>query len=354
VLPVYLVSRTLLTLLTLALALTRRHSPFDLWMVLDARWYVGIAVHGYGWSLDGKPALAFFPLYPFLIHMSVQSGMAGVVGAMIVSNCAMSAALLYIRGLFLEEWGEAVARRAIWLVAFFPTAFFTFAPYSESLFLLCAAAALYDMERAHLGRAALWVAAAILTRSTGVALLAPLLMCVACTGRRRFVLAIGPTVVAVGAYIGYLLVHHLPVGQLVAAQRHWHRSIAPPWIGFVASGQYLFHHFGYNAGWTAENLLQVAATVLCLGATVAAWRYLTPFAAMYCLGFWLIVLCTPEWRDGFFAPFSSVDRFALALFPLAAWVAGTLSHRQWTVGIVGSAALMLGATAVHLSGGWVG
>ncbi|HEY8685536.1 MAG TPA: hypothetical protein VIO57_08020, partial [Chloroflexota bacterium] len=67
-----------------------------------------------------------------------------------------------------------------------------------------------------------------------------------------------------------------------------------------------------------------------------------------------IVLCTPEWRDGYFAPFSSVDRFVLALFPIVGWAAVRLAHRPFMIWIIVSSALMTGAAAVHLSGGWVG
>jgi Mg2+/citrate symporter len=66
------------------------------------------------------------------------------------------------------------------------------------------------------------------------------------------------------------------------------------------------------------------------------------------------VLCTPEWQDGFYAPFMSTDRFVLALFPIVAWGATKVAGRRYSVVLVASAASMVVAAAVHLAGGWVG
>ncbi len=350
----YAASRGLLVGLTIFLALLGHHSPFNLWNVLDARWYTGIALHGYHWTLDGKPALAFFPVYPLAIHVGVEAGIPAIAGALIIANAAALAALIYIRLLIKEVWGPDVAGRALWLFVLFPTAFFTFAPYTEALFILCAAATLYHAGRGQSLAAGMWFAAALGTRSTGVILIPPLLMSIAWTGRRRFILTFAPVLATVATYLVYLAWNRLPLSHLLTAQKYWHRSPTFPWEGFVTSGYFLAHHFSLNAGWTAENALQLGTTVLCLGATVAAWRSLPPLHVVYCAGFWVLVLCTPEWRDGYFAPFSSVDRFVLCLFPLVGWVASKIPPRQFAFWLTASAAVMAGAAAVHLSGGWVG
>ena len=352
-LPPYVLSRALLTVLTVALAMLRHRSPVALWDVLDAQWYTGIATHGYAWSLDGKPALAFFPLYPALIHLGMGLGIPPVVSGLVISNLCAVGALFYLRALIAQQWGPTIARRGVWLVALFPTAFFTFAPYTEALFLLTAGAVLYHAQRGQSMVAGLWLAAAVLTRSTAVILFAPLLMSV--LGQRRtLAVAFVPALGATAAYLAYLLWERLPLWQVIGSEERWHRSFTYPWAGFSASLHYLVYHATYNAGWTAENLLQLATCVLFLGLAYAAWRSLTPQVAVYVAGFWVLVLCTPEWRDGYFAPFSSVDRFVLALFPLAGWVAGRLAPRPFAVWVAVSGALMTGAAAVHLSGGWVG
>ncbi len=349
-----MLSRALLIGLTVALALIRHRSPLALWDVLDAQWYTGIATHGYSWSLDGKPALAFFPLYPALIHLVMGTGMPAVAAGLVIANLCIAAALAYLRGLLSLQWGPALARRGVWLFALFPTAFFTFAPYTEALFLLAAIAVLYHCQRGQLAPAGLWLAVAVLTRSTGLILVAPLLMSSLWRGPHRFAVAFGPAACAVAGYVGYLLWQRLPLWQVIGSEERWHRSLTYPWTGFSTSLQYLVHHATFNAGWTAENLVQLSTTLLFLGLTYGAWRYLAPSVVVYCVGFWIVVLSTPEWRDGYFAPFSSVDRFVLALFPLAGWAASRLAPRQFAGWITVSSALMTGAAAVHLSGGWVG
>lgn len=336
------------------LALVRHRSPLALWDVLDARWYTGIATHGYSWSLDGKPALAFFPIYPALIHGGIRLGIPAVAAALLIANVSALGAVFYVRALLAGWWSPSIARRGVWLLAFFPTAFFTFAPYTESLFLLAAGAVLYHSRRGQIAAAGFWLAVAIMTRSTGLILLAPLLMSVLWGRRRVFILAFTPVIAAVATYIGFVLWQQLPLGQVIGSEQRWHRSLTYPWNGFTTSVHYLAYHMSYNPGWTAENLLQLGVTIAFLGLTLASWRSLSPPVVMYCAGFWAIVLCTPEWRDGYFAPFSSVDRFVLALFPLAGWVASRLSPGQFKIWLVISGALMTGAAAVHLSGGWIG
>jgi Gpi18-like mannosyltransferase len=340
--------------LTLVLAILRHRSPLALWNVLDARWYTGIATHGYAWSLDGKPALAFFPLYPALIHLGMGMGISAVAVGLAISNLCTIGALFYLRALISEQWGPSVARRGVWLFALFPTAFFTFAPYTEGLFVLTAAAVLYHAQRGQTAVAGLWLAAAVLTRSTAIILFAPLLMSVLWGRRRMLTVAFAPAFVAITAYLGYLLWQRLPLWQVVGSEERWHRSITYPWTGFTTSLHYLIYHATFNAGSTTENVLQLTTTIACLGLSYAAWRSLTPRVLVYVAGFWVIILCTPEWRDAYFAPFSSVDRFVLALFPLAGWAAGRLAPRPFTVWLLLSSALMTGAAAVHLSGGWVG
>src|SRR5947209_2957231 len=162
VLPPYALSRALLLVLTAILSIARHRPPLGLWNVLDARWYTGIATHGYTWSVDGKPALAFFPLYPALIHLGMQLSLPAVAAGMIIANVAALAALFYLRALLAGYWGPSEVRHAIWLYALFPTAFFTFAPYSESVFVLAAAAVLYHSGRGQTAIAGLWLAVALM------------------------------------------------------------------------------------------------------------------------------------------------------------------------------------------------
>lgn len=141
----------------------------------DSSFYVDIVRNGYTYQNVPLPSVAFFPLLPLLIR-----GVGFVVGdvlvaGLLVTNTALLAAMMVLYRLVDHEWGGAVADRAVWYMLIFPTSFFGSAIYSESLFLLCAVAALYT------SRSGRWTVAggagffAALSRPVGV-LIAPMLV----------------------------------------------------------------------------------------------------------------------------------------------------------------------------------
>ncbi|KUL30974.1 mannosyltransferase family protein [Actinoplanes awajinensis] len=150
----------------------------DLWSVLlgwnswDAGHYLTIAEHGYHLG-PGYPA--FFPLYPLLIHVvdAVLPG-PGLIAALVVANLAAFGALAVLYRLADHEFGPRVAQRATWYLAVFPTGFFLFIGYNESLFLLLAVGALYAGRRGHWWLAGLLGGLSSATRLFGVLLVLPL------------------------------------------------------------------------------------------------------------------------------------------------------------------------------------
>ncbi|MGI8826480.1 MAG: mannosyltransferase family protein [Chloroflexota bacterium] len=352
--PSFVLSRALLIVVSCTVAAAQHVSLLSVWNRWDARWYVGIAAHGYHWSLDGKPSLAFFPLYPLLVHCVSLTGVPRDVAALVLSNAAFGASLLYLYLLVDQEACPPAAWRATWLLALFPTAFFTFAPYTESLFLLSAIATVYHARRGNARVTGAWLAAAVATRATGLTLVPAALLAMNGQTWRRRLLMLFPAVASLSAYLWYLQRHHLQIQRLLTAQRAWHRALAYPWTGFVASASWPVRHGIVNFGWAVENVFQLGVTILFLALTVAAWRHLGRAQAAYCAAFWLLVLISPQWLDDFYAPFSSMDRFVLALFPLAGWAALRLTARGFRRTLAWSGTLMACLAALHLAGGWVG
>lgn len=350
----FAVSRFVLLAVTVTAAAVRHGAPAALWKQWDARWYIGIAHYGYHFTIHGKSALAFFPLFPLLIRILMVAGIVGVAAGILLSNGAFLGALFYLHALIQRERGPDIAARAVWLLALFPTAFFTFAPYTESIFLLAAVGSIYHARRGEPARAGLWSAMAILSRSTGLILIPAVLLALRDRGQRASVLATIPVLVASAVYAAYLAAQNIPLAALLTAQSGWHRSLTFPWTGFTASISWLIESGISHLPWTVENLLQLAVTCLFLLLTVMAWKDLLPAERAYCAGFWALVLLSPQWMNRYYAPFSSMDRFVLALFPLAGWAAGRLSARSWRPTLLAFAALMAGSAGVFLAGGWVG
>lgn len=130
----------------------------------DADWYRGIADDGY--SGVGEEGLRFWPLFP-LAGRGLSVAFAGNTDAalLVVANVAAVAFLVLLGRLVRSETGSgAIASRAVWLAAIWPTAFVLFMGYAESLFLALAVATFLMLRRQQWWWAAAFGFAAGLTR----------------------------------------------------------------------------------------------------------------------------------------------------------------------------------------------
>jgi hypothetical protein len=125
-------------------------------------------------------------------------------------------------------------------------------------------------------------------------------------------------------------------------------------MGFWASIHWLLAHGPHPVMWAADNVGELIVTVCFLALTAVAWRSFDRATALYCAGFWLLVLTSPEWMNGYFSPLSSTDRFILALFPLAGWAPSRIPEARLRPLLVVSAVFLVGTAAYHATGGWVG
>jgi hypothetical protein len=216
------------------------------WNNWDAQHYVTIAEHGYHVG-PGYPA--FFPLYPLLIHVldPVLPG-NGVVAALVVANVAAFGALVLLYRLAEHEFGSRVAQRAAWYLAAFPTGFFLFIGYNESLFLLLVVGALYAGRRGHWWLAGTLGALSSATRLFGLLLIAPLaveyLRQIGWRPRRIRPDVLGLALVPLGvvAYSVYCLVDMGSPLQFSIAQDEWGRRYTLPGQAWLISVQQIAGH----------------------------------------------------------------------------------------------------------------
>lgn len=143
------------------------------WAHWDGAWYAQIAVEGYG---ERAPvSTAFFPIFPMILRVGAALGGGPALWGVLVSLAATVFALYFLYGLTEKLRGRETARAATLAFAFFPTAFFLNAAYTEALFLALAAGSLWAAHvRRDLLLAGLLGAFAAATRSPGVLLLIPL------------------------------------------------------------------------------------------------------------------------------------------------------------------------------------
>lgn len=147
---------------------------FSFW---DSLWYQEIATQGYSYANDGEMhSVAFFPLFPLIIHGVMSVGLPFEIAGTLVSSFAFLGALLVMYFYLEERFGQSTARWATAILAWNPLSFFGTVIYTEGLFLLLTTSALRAFDNRQHVWATLWGALATATRLTGVALIPTFLL----------------------------------------------------------------------------------------------------------------------------------------------------------------------------------
>ena len=308
----------------------------------DALWFLRIASSGYR---TGDGSAAFFPLYPLAIRaVSWVMGGHPFGAALLVSNAAIACGLCVVYALTASERSIATARRTVLLVGLFPTSFFFFAPYSESLFLLLAATTYWAARSRRWAAAGAAGALAALTRNVGI-VLAPALVVEAfhqrSEGRGSVLPGLGAAVAVGIGTLAYLAYWWAKVGDWLAPidqQANWQRTFSSPWATVVDGTRDAFRYLGNaNGGYWLIDWLIVVPVV---GASVFALLRYRPSYSVFLWGGLLIPLSF-VFAD---RPLMSMPRFVLPLFP-AFWALAELTERwripEKAVVAVGAAGLAL-------------
>jgi Gpi18-like mannosyltransferase len=201
----------------------------DTWGRWDGSWYLNIAVEGYHYVQGQQSNVGFFPLYPLLMRLfSLGSNDLDVVivAGLIISNVAALLAFYFLYRLILLDHGPDIGRRAIWLLAFFPTSFYLSIVYTEGIFLAFTVTAFYAARKRHWLAAGFLGALGALTRAIGVLLVLPLAWEWYVQKPRRWTNALSLLLIPLG-----LGAHMLYLGRTFgdpfaysAAQSNWGRS----------------------------------------------------------------------------------------------------------------------------------
>lgn len=142
------------------------------WYRWDVEHFLKIATQGYRID-DGT--LSFHPLYPLLGKAAgALAGGDELWGLFIVSNVCSLLFLIAFERLARMDLSREDAYRSCFYFLMLPTAFILFAPYTESLFLLCSALTLLMARRGRWWAAGFMGGLAALTRQQGILLLLPL------------------------------------------------------------------------------------------------------------------------------------------------------------------------------------
>jgi hypothetical protein len=301
------------------------HAALSYWANWDGVHFLKVARHGY----QLREQTSFFPLYPFTIRGVAEIGPGYVASGLLVSLVASLFAVLFVHELARTLRGDEVARYATAGFAFFPTAFFLNAVYSEALFLALSGCTLWALyARRDPLVAGLFGYFAALTRSLGVFVSVPLAWEWLRSGRRRdwgALIGIAAPLVAFGTYCFYLWrVARQPLLFNIAYER-WGRSWKDPvttlWSGFRHANdglQYLVHPgrlFGthsLNPPFFFARGVDFALAVVLLVLLVLGARMLPFGLFLYALPATLIPMSVPAGDS----PLVGFSRYALAALPL--------------------------------------
>jgi hypothetical protein len=284
------------------------------WQRWDTIWYTKIAEQGYS-RVD--LSTAFFPLYPLLIRISAPLfGNNGVAAGVVIASVAALVSFILLYRLACEQFGEAAAERTVLYLAVFPTAFFLFAAYTESLFLALALGSFIRAKAGRWGWAGILGGLAGLTRPQGMLLLLPLGIEFLLQSRRGKVslprIANLFTVFLGGILFWcYLAVKFQNPAAGLEVQSLL-RQPALPWESLGAAFSRLLS--GSTDLQTVLGIPDLAFTLLFLGLTFRSFFKLSPTYFAYMA----IIIAPPLFSDTVYNPVSpvgSMSRYVLAAFP---------------------------------------
>jgi hypothetical protein len=311
-------------------------SPWQRW---DTIWYTAIAARGYS-STD--LSTAFFPLYPALIRaLTTILPINGVAAGLLIASAAGLGAFILFYRLVAAEFDRDAARRALAYLAAFPTAFFLFAAYTESLFLFLALAAWWCAREKRWEWAGVFGGLAALTRPQGALLVLPLSMIFWTQWRAgkvrwfRVVNLVLP-VAALGLFLLYLFQITGSPAAWLAIESQW-RQAALPWEPLIASAQVILS--SGDGALILWNSIDLGLALLFFATLLMLWRGRRWAEAMYVA----IILLPPLFTLARFDPYlplASLPRFLVVAFPGLA-VLGTRTIRAPLLQLSVTLALLL-------------
>jgi hypothetical protein len=323
----------------------------SIWSYWDGEHYVALARAGY-FQPPRYVSPAFFPMYPLLVRSfselfgSSPSKEALSYWGPVLSLLFLPVAFYFIYEIARAGWGEGVAKGTLLTLAFFPTAFFLNAAYSESLFLALSAGSLWAIRvKRNLLLACILAGFATATRNVGIFLVVPLMYEWIMQGGlkeprerwRGLYLAFAPA--GLIAYMGFLWIkfgdpllfyssqkywQREATGPLVAATRAWETAVEgvdilrDPGLWAHPSVQTLADHLE-----RANSFYNLAFLIFAVVVLLAGLRELPFSLTLYS---WLLIVPpalfgTPD------MPLMGIPRYVLVAFPIFI-VLGLLARRK--------------------------
>jgi mannosyltransferase PIG-V len=298
------------------------------WAHWDGAWYSEIATDGYG--TRAPESTAFFPLYPLLVTLGCSLAGGPAVWGVVISLLCTAFALYFVYRIAENLYGVSAARASTLALAFFPTAFFLNAVYTEALFLTLTAGAVWAARvRGNLWLAGVFGALAAATRNFGVLLLIPLFFEWARRRRTLGLRGLAGLVLVPAGLVAYALFLRQRFGDALVFARqqsaYWERELTGPlttlgraWgdagegMKYILDPATLFLGTPAGPSLEASNTLNLVFLIFFLLVMVVGFVVLPPDLSIYTSLIVLLPVLTPA--PDF--PLMSMPRFVLGAFPV--------------------------------------
>jgi Gpi18-like mannosyltransferase len=223
---------------------------FDGW---DSNHYQIIANSGYVYA-NGKGNIAFFPLFPLILHFLMNIGLPFEVAGVLINNLAFLGFLYILYFWVQEHQNRSIARWTVAIAAWFPASMFAGVIYTEGLYLLLSTAALRSFDRNKYAQTALWGALATATRPTGIALI-PAFILSAWKQRKPPIAYIAAFATATGIVIFsiYCFIQYGDPLAFIQAQKGWRTELGftwQPWWKMLM--QIIIGNYNYKKGYIKD------------------------------------------------------------------------------------------------------
>ncbi len=297
------------------------------WNHWDAANYTYIAKFGY----TRVELTAFFPLFPLLIKViAFLIGHHGYIAiSMILSNLALLGTMFVLYHIAADALGDQVGRRVLLYLCLFPTAFFFFAAYNESLFLFLTVSSFLAMRRHRWWLAAILGFFAALTRSAGLFLVIPFLYEVWVSRERigasiriilrkfpDFLLKAFPIILIPLGTLLYCLYNWILFGNpfaFASVQIYWARHLSWPWVGIWQALVDIFWATPFGSFYEVHTLIDLTATIGFIILAILGWRKLHTSYNLWLAILLLFMLLSPATTQH--DALQSNQRFVLEMFP---------------------------------------
>jgi hypothetical protein len=278
-----------------------------MWERFDTLWYIHIAAQGY----DRPEAVVFFPLYPLLIRILTPLLQSPLIASLFISTISTFFLFWGFQKLLELDLPNETARRALVLLAVWPSSFILFAGYPESLLIALMIWSVYSAREGRWLWAGLLGLFAGLTKAVGICVAIPLAII---AWRKKSWRALPVAICLLSPLIVAAVIkfsnHQLAAG---AYPKYWKTEVAFPWTTLFAAIRESFTTFD------ALLILNLTALgVIFIPAFIKRFRLEYTLFALATLVLFLTKKTDPLLQ--------SASRYSMEVFPAFASLAAILKH----------------------------